>query len=178
MHIFDPQLNTTNKRRSFLFRSKLGIFKPFYSILEPTVYKRSEDVFFTRTPLSLSLSTPTTSLSPLMPPRATYDRPATQGHVGANFDAHDRAPSQQAGFGRPHDNNYALDRGHGSGSNLDNSQIDPSLLQVSPLGERQGQRRINVDSDTAHMSSGQRKCATCDAITATITKSSKRRREL
>jgi hypothetical protein len=70
-----------------------------------------------------------------MPPRAAYDRPATQGRVGADFDAHDRAPSQWAGFGRPRDNDYALDRGHGSGSNLDNSQIDPSLLQVSPLGE-------------------------------------------
>jgi len=113
-----------------------------------------------------------------MPPRATYDRPSTQGRVGTDFDAHDRAPSQWAGFGRPHDNDYALDHGHGSGSNLDNSQIDPSLLQVSPLGERQGQRRINVDSDAAHVSSGQRKRATCDAITATITKSSKRRREL
>jgi hypothetical protein len=113
-----------------------------------------------------------------MPPRAAYDRPATQGCIGADFDAHDRAPSQRAGFGRPRDNNYALDRGHGSGSNLDNSQINPSLLQVSPLGERQGQRRINVDSDAAHVSSGQRKRATCDAITATITKSSKRRREL
>jgi len=113
-----------------------------------------------------------------MPPRAAYDRPATQGHIGADFDAHDRAPSQWASFGRPRDNNYALDRGHGSGSNLDNSQIDPSLLQVSPLGERQGQRRINVDSDAAHMSSGQQKHATCDAITATITKSSKRCREL
>jgi hypothetical protein len=113
-----------------------------------------------------------------MPPRATYDRPTTQGCIGADFDAYDHAPSQRASFGRPHDNGYALDRGHGSGSNLDNSQIDPSLLQVLPLGERQGQRCINVDSNAAHASSGQWKRATCDVITATITKSSKRHREL
>jgi len=113
-----------------------------------------------------------------MPPRAIHDRSATQGRISADFGTHDHAPSQRAGFGCPCDNDYALDRGHGSGSNLDNLQIDPSLLQVSPLGERQGQRRINVDSDAAHASSGQRKRATCDAITASITKSSKRHKEL
>jgi hypothetical protein len=113
-----------------------------------------------------------------MPPRAIHDRSTTQGRIGAEFGAYDRAPSQQAGFGRPRDNDYALDRGHGSGSNLDNSQIDPSLLQVSPLGERQGQRRINVDSEAPHVDSGQRKCATCDAITTSIIRSSKRQKEL
>jgi hypothetical protein len=113
-----------------------------------------------------------------MPPRAIHDRSATQGRIGAEFGAYDRAPSQRAGFGRPRDNDYALDRGHGGGSNLDNSQIDPSLLQVSPLGEQQGQRCINVDSEAPHVDSGQRKRATCDAITVSIIRSSKRQREL
>ena len=113
-----------------------------------------------------------------MPPRAIHDRSATQGRIGAEFGAYDRAPSQRAGFGRPRDNDYALDRGHGGGSNLDNSQIDPSLLQVSPLGEQQGQRCINVDSEAPRVDSGQRKRATCDAITASIIRSSKRQREL
>ena len=110
-----------------------------------------------------------------MPPRA---RSTTQGRVGADFGAHNGAPSQRAGLGRPYDNDYTLDRGHGSGSNPDNAQIDPSLLQVSPLGERQGQRRINVDSEGARGDSGQRKRATCDVITASLIRSSKRRREL
>lgn len=113
-----------------------------------------------------------------MPPRANYDRSATQGRVGADFGAHERAPNQRVGLGRPRDNDYVLDRGHGIGSNLDNSQIDPPLLQSSPLGEQLGQRRINVDSDAARASSGQRKRATCDAITASITRASKRRKEL
>jgi len=113
-----------------------------------------------------------------MPPRATYDRPATQGRVGADFDAHDRALSQQAGQGRPYDNDNTRDRGRNTSSNPDNAQIDPSLLQVSPLGERQGQRRINVDSEGARADFGQRKRATCDAITASLIRASKRRREL
>ena len=113
-----------------------------------------------------------------MPPRAIRDRSATQGRIGTEFGAHDWAPSQRAGFGHPRDNDYALDHGHGSGSNLDNSQIDPSLLQVSLLGEQQGQRHINVDSKAAYMDSGQQKHATCDVITVSIIRSSKRQREL
>ncbi len=70
-----------------------------------------------------------------MPPRAIHDRSATQGHIGADFGTHDCAPSQQASFGHPRDNDYTLDCRHSSGSNLNNSQIDPSLLQVLPLGE-------------------------------------------
>ena len=113
-----------------------------------------------------------------MPPRATYDRPATQGRVGANFDAHDRALSQRAGQGHPYDNDNTRDRGRNTSSNPDNAQIDPSLLQVSPLGERQGQRCINVDSEGAHVDFRQRKHATCDAITVSLIRASKRCREL
>jgi hypothetical protein len=113
-----------------------------------------------------------------MPPRATYDRPTTQGRVGTNFDAHDHALSQWAGQGHPYDNDNTCDCGRNTSSNPDNAQIDPSLLQVSPLGERQGQRCINVDSEGARVDFGQRKRATCDTITASLIRASKRHREL
>jgi hypothetical protein len=100
-------------------------------------------------------------------------RPATQGRVGADFGAHDRGHSQRAGLGRPHDDDYTRDRRCNTRT-PDNMQIDHSLEQVSPLGDRYGQRHTNMDSELACTDSSQCKCATCDVITASIIRSSKR----